>query len=273
MEYQILGNPSAPTLICVPGLLGGPEDFASLIKGLEDKFRIVMLDPNFERRTMGFKQVSLEAMQEFDMDVDQSASSIVQVLDELKQERGWMIGVSLGGKIIYDFITKYPERFAGGIMTDMGPGSFQESDLFKFVDSSVMNTNLNLSWPEMKKDLQERVPERHIRSLIQTQLFYPNGQAPATWRVGMKNFRSMLHEQAIDDQFAGMMKVDPILVKNNAKIHVMLASRMSAITPDCKSKIADVKSIVLHTVPDSNHFLHISHKEFIQGKILDFVKH
>lgn len=271
VHYHVLGKEGAPTLFCVPGLLGGPEDFVSIIKGLEDRFRIIMLDPNFERRMMGFKGVSVEAMKEFDMDVQATTDMILNALDELKQDKAWMIGISLGGKIIYDFITKYPDRFRGGLVTDMGPASFQESELFKFVDTSVLATNMNLPWPEMKKDLQERVPERHIRSLIQTQLHYPKGPtAPAEWRVGMANFRDMLQVQAIDDQVERLRKVDAQLAEGGHILHVLKASRMSAITPASYDQILTFKSLQVHHVPESNHFLHISHKDLIQDKIREF---
>ena len=60
MYYEILTNLGKPTLVCVPGLLGGPEDFRGIVQEIHLRFQIIFVNPNQERRERGLFQLSRE---------------------------------------------------------------------------------------------------------------------------------------------------------------------------------------------------------------------
>lgn len=252
-------------------MMGGPEDFRNFLEAWGKKFKIAILDPHATRRDLGLKQVTLGAVQEFDVDVVGTADSMVNVIKELGHTKAYTAGVSLGGKMIFDFMIRHPKYFAGGLVTDIGPVSFGESELYKYVDKSVMDTNMNLSWPEMKEDLKKRINERNLRSLIQTQIHYPTQQPPAQWRLGMKNFREMLQAQSADDQLEQLKTVDSVIASTGAKLRILKAERLSAITPEALAPMSQLKCLDIITVPDCTHFLHISHREMVVQKLLEMV--
>jgi pimeloyl-ACP methyl ester carboxylesterase len=262
---QSFGNVKAPVIVCVPGLLGGAEDFRDIIDPLLNDFHILIFDPNAERRQFGLNGLTVEVMKEIQFDY--TADEIARDLSKFTSEPILMCGISLGGKIVYDFAHKYPHLLKAAVVTDVSPGSFGESNLFQFVEGLVRDLNLDQAWPELKKELRERIPEPSLRSLIQSQLFYPTKKPPAAWKVGMKHFRSLLQRQQMDEQFASLMRVDDQLVQKNSVIYVLRASHLSAIDPVSYVEMQKLNSIKIHSLDGASHFIHITHKQDVQNMI------
>ena len=273
MKYELTGNSNGPALLCVPGLLGGIEDFASMKEAWQQHFHVIALDPNAERReSAGVKGLTADDLREVNLDINKTADVMRDILEANGKKKAFLVGVSLGGKMVFDFIIRYPEYFAGGVVTDVGPTPVTNTDLFHYVNNAVLGTNLDLPWPELKKDLAQRIPERALRSLIQTQIYYPNKVPPADWRPGMMNFQQMLDDQSANDQLSGMRKVDSIIAKNGARLIVLKAATASAISKDALSEIKQFQSVVIDPIPDSNHFIHITHRQLIQDKVLGLIQ-
>jgi len=258
---QSFGNKSGPVIVCVPGLLGGAEDFRDIIARFQDKCHLLIFDPNAERRQFGLNGLTVKVMQEIQFDYN--ANEIAKELPEFTDKPVWMIGISLGGKIIYDFAIKFPLLFKGAILTDVSPGSFGDSDLYIFVESLVNNLNMNQPWPELKKSLRSLISDDSLRSLIQSQIFYPDKKPPAAWKVGMANFKGLLRRQSMDEQFEDYQKVDEILAKNGSYTHILKATELSAVNEESNEKLKKMKSIKIHPIENSSHFLQISHKHIL----------
>jgi pimeloyl-ACP methyl ester carboxylesterase len=267
---QSFGNKLAPAIVCVPGLLGGAEDFRDTIARFGESHHLLVFDPNAERREMGINGLTLEVMQEIKFDCN--ADELAQEIKKYTHEPAWMCGISIGGKIVYDFAIKFPQLFRGAVITDVGLGSFSESELYCFVEDIVDNINLNQSWPELKKDLRAKIADDSLRSLIQSQVFYPTKQPPAAWKIGMANFKGMLNRQSTDDQFESYQGVDGILADKGSLIHIMKATQLSAINERSFEKLNTLKSIKIHSVRDSSHFLQFTHKEILLDLIDQMAK-
>jgi len=259
MNLRTYGDPNLPVMVCVPGLLGGAEDFSSYIEELLPYYHVAIFDPNQDRRQFGLSGLTHEVMKEIQFDY--TANEIAQQIRQISDKPVYMCGISLGGKIVYDFVHKFPEMFQGGIITDVGPGSFGDSTLFKFVETTVEAINLDQEWPALKMELKNRIPENHLRSLVQSQLFYPTKSPPAAWRVGMKSFGELLHRQALDNQFEPLRQLSSDLVKQNKFIHVLKADIYSAIDEITFEQMKAMSCIKFHYVANASHFLHISHRK------------
>lgn len=269
MLYQEFGDRRNPALVCVPGLLGGAEDFRGMIPAWKDHFHVCILDPNIERRDEGLSGLTAEMMRE--ISYDSTSAEVLRVLREQGHSRGYLAGVSLGGKVVYDFASRYPEAFLGGAITDVGPGSFEDSELYRFVDRVVGETRLELPWEDLKRELKCRVADRNLRSLIQSQIAYPERKPPAIWKTGMKGFRAMLRRQGIDDQLETFLAVDPALAARGAYLRVLQASSLSGISAGTLAQMRKMRSIRLFPVHDSGHFLHISHKREVESLVLSML--
>lgn len=267
MNFESFGQVGKPALVAVPGLFGGPENFRAMLDAWTERFYILVVDPNSERRKSEGLNLSVETMRE--VSFDSTAEDIARLLDQQGLSGAYLTGISLGGKVVYDFAAKFPERFLGGVITDVSPASFQNSELYRFVDDIVRTLDLGLAWDPMKAELQRRIPERSLRSLIQSQLHYPTkGQPPAEWKVGMKNFRRMLERQGIDEQFARLEAVDARLANEQRWIHVLHAASYSGISAASLPHLRALRCVRFEEVPNSTHFLHITHKDLIERSVI-----
>jgi pimeloyl-ACP methyl ester carboxylesterase len=256
-----------PKLVCVPGLLGGSEDFARIVAPLVEHFEIHYFDPNAGRRDVGLSGLTIEMMKEIEFNF--AASDMAAMIQKCSDEPVYLCGISLGGKIVFDFVHQYPELVHAAIVTDVGPGSFTHSELFQFVDQNVTQLNLNQEWKDLKSDLQGRISDRNLRLLIQSQIYYPEqGKLPAAWRVGMANFGALLERQSLDDQFLALEKKDNLLSSQNKFIHILKAEYLSAIDEPSFEKMKHMGCLKIHPIANSTHFLHISHKDDVHQIIL-----
>lgn len=270
MHYRIVENPNHPTLVCVPGLMGGPEDFFGIKAAIQSKFQVIYVDPNQARKEVGLSNLSLEETKAVSFDT--SASEIKEILTGHKIANAYFLGVSLGGKIVYDFAIRYPGSFLGGVISDVGPASFMESDLATLVTGIVDQTNLNLTWDEVKKHLKETIPDRNLRSLLQSQISYPNQIPPGIWKTGMRGLRTLLQNNLIDDQVVAFSEANLELLRLNRKITVLVASHHGGITRAGVEQMKAWRSLELIDIPNSAHFLHVTHKEELQSAVLSLLK-
>ncbi len=262
---QSFGNKEGPIIVCVPGLLGGAEDFRNIIQLFSNDFHFLVFDPNAERRQFGINGLTQKVMQEIQFDYN--ANEIFAELPEFTNKPVWMCGISLGGKIIYDFAIKFPQAFRGALLTDVSPGSFGQSELFCFIESLVNGIDMNQEWPELKKTLRTLIKDDSLRSLVQSQVFYPERKPPAIWKVGMANFKALLQRQSMDEQFNDMFKVDDQLAAQGSFIHVLKATIMSAINFESYELLKKLKSVKIYEIENSSHFLQHSHKDLVHELI------
>ncbi|HXH29868.1 MAG TPA: alpha/beta hydrolase [Bacteriovoracaceae bacterium] len=262
MNFVGHGLNSGPVLVCLPGLIGGPEDFRDIIVDLKDHFQIMILDPNSERRVQVGLNLTPEAMRE--ISYDSTSDGIRDVLfQHAPGQKYFFLGISLGGKVVYDFAIKYPELIQGGVITDVGLSPFGDSELFKVIEGIVDHTDLSLPWAEIKKSLQDTIPDKNLRILIQTQITYPDKKPPAVWKTGMKNFENLLKRQTLDLQVEGYQQVDQQLFRENKSLFVMHASAISGISAQGYAAMKKMKSIKIVEIAHSTHLLHVTHKDEI----------
>jgi pimeloyl-ACP methyl ester carboxylesterase len=271
-KFQQLGNPNGPILVCVPGLLGGPEDFREIIPNLLEKFNVLVVNPILQAREKGLNNLTSDFLKE--VTYDTASSDIYEKLRLGFGDRGYyFFGNSLGGKAVYDFAIKYPQRFLGGLITDVGLASFETSPLYQFIENTVDGLDLNLPWSEMKAFLRANVPEKNLRIFIQTQLHYAGGKPPAKWKVGMAKFKDLLKGHSIDEQYAQYCPVNEKLIKQGSTIHVLKAEHLSGISDESYQQMQDLKSIKFYFHPGTAHFLHITHKSQIVDLLLEQFTH
>lgn len=269
MKYEFAGKKDGPVLVCVPGLLGGPEDFRQMLPAWEDKFCILIPDPNAERREDGLN-FSDDVMRE--VTFESSASDIRDALVEYLPGRPYyFVGISLGGKIVYDFAIRYPELFSGGVITDVGPGPFEQADLFTSVDKLVMDTNLEQPWATLRVDLRERIQDKNLRILIQSQISYPKGKNTGIWKTGMQNFKEMLQRQSIDNQLESFAAVSDRLAERKKWIAVLHAPEKSGICDETYKRMQDFKCVKMKTLENCSHFMHITHKSEIENAVIELI--
>jgi pimeloyl-ACP methyl ester carboxylesterase len=245
-----------PLLVCIPGLLGGGGDFRVFEEELSDCCRLLPFDPNAAR--------SIKSIQKSEIDsVDYMATGpeIIRMVDSIvgPTAKFYALGISIGGKVVYDLAIRYSDRLLGGIVTDTGPGSVIGSGLYNYVLDRVKSLDMDRPWREIRDTLKVLFPENTMRVLVQTQIAFNATRTKATWREGMKNLEGFLVHQSLDDQWDAFEKIDAEMAAQGRYIHLLHALRLSAISPDDYKKLRTFKSLRFTEVPDAIHFIHVDY--------------
>jgi len=228
---------------------------------------VIVLDPNEQQRLQGGLNISESYMKS--VNYETTSEQVAAAITSRKLKGAFLVGISLGGKIVYDFAAKFPHLFLGGVVTDFGTGPFRDTELHRFVYDLVTKTPLHLPWPEVREYLRENIPERSLRSLIQSQISYPDQKPPGLWKSAMKNLREMLERQSIGQQYPVLKKAESQLSKQGSKIIVLQAERISGIGKNSIPDMDNISCIKRVPVADSSHFLHVTHKDLICKTVLE----
>ncbi len=268
LSFDLIGQPDLPLLICVHGLLGGPENFSAMLPAWSKKFCPIVVDLHSHMRTGGLIQISEENMGH--LTYDGAAEQTLEYLDrEFPGRRCYFAGLSLGGKVAYKFAGCRPDLFAGAVITDVGPGSLSDSDLYQFVHRTVPSLNMNQAWADLKQELVQKVPDRNVRVMIQTQIHYPVKEGPAAWRAGMTGLKDLLSQQSLGDQWADLEAFAAHWRGEKPPSFIVYkASALSAISTSQLAAMRNYPFLDIRPVDGSSHFVHIPHRALIEAAVL-----
>ncbi len=263
---SVHGEKEAPLLVCVHGLMGGPQDFDQMVEGWKDKFHVIVLDLLSDYRDQGIIKLSQEGASKVTFS---GATEDIQeyLVNAFPGRSAYFNGISLGGKVVYDFAAKFPQLFLGGVVTDVGPGLIEDSDLYHFVEVVIPSINLNLPWPELKADIKEKIPEKNIRIMVQTQAYYPDRVPPAQWKPGIENLQGMLSGTSIKEQWYVLDE----LARHKARIIVLNAEFLSGTSHKDLERMRPCPSLDVRRIPAATHFLHITHRAEVVAATLELL--
>jgi len=264
------GNLEAPTLVCLPGMIGGPSDFKKINAGLEDHFHLLVVDINTNTRDEGIKGLKEESVE--NINYREVAREISEhLLERFPEKQVYLVGLSIGGKIAYHFIADHPEKFLGGVITDMTPGLMEHTDLFQNVIRTVESMNLNQDWNGIKSELNDKIADRNFRVLIKSQIFFPTPGAAAEWRNGMDGLERLLKRSSTDELWAQLKEAEAFLTENKRMLKILKAERMSGIAACDEKRLRELKFVSIETISNATHFIHINEVERLRGGILSLL--
>lgn len=261
MRFQRYGrnDETAPLLVCAHGLMGSPDDFAGFLGEWEKAFQILVPDMAGEARERGYKTTSANGTQ---LCYDSAADAIASHLAEhFPGRRAFFTGVSLGGKIVYDFAGRYPEQFEGGVVTDVGPGALTDSDLCHFLDNVVGKINLAQPWRLISDELRQKIPERMLRILMQTQIAYSEESQTGHWKPSIRGVRGLLRGARIEFLWDEVARI-------RSPIDVLLAESLSGISAVDLERMRTLPCFRFQPVPEASHFLQVTHPHAFRASVL-----
>lgn len=266
IEVQEIGNPEGKLLACLPGMIGGAGDFRQIIEGLEKEFRILLVDTNPQRKEQGLKGLSTEAVNA--VDYRACSDDLADYLAENHPGRSaTLIGLSIGGKIVYHFACDYPEIFASGVVSDITPGLMGDTDLYSTVINTVESLDLTKPWNDLKQDLSNAITDRNFRVLIKSQIFYENKNGPGQWRNGMEGLKELLDRNTTDELWEMLAKTQNKL-NDQQKLLVFKAEYMSGISDKDLKRLEKLSFVELIHLQNSSHFIHINSVDGVRKGLL-----
>jgi 3-oxoadipate enol-lactonase len=111
LHYRVQGQPGAPWLVLINGMLSDTTMWAGVLGGLTQRFRVL----TFDCRGQGRSEVPTEGP----YTVPIMAQDAWELLDYLKIEQPWLAGLSNGSSIALELLAGHPGAFRGGLLTSV----------------------------------------------------------------------------------------------------------------------------------------------------------
>ena len=158
---------SGPPLIILHGLYGSSDNWVSVAKTISDRFTVFLPD----QRNHGLSPHS------DNHDYDTMKEDLHELVMDLRLDRFFLAGHSMGGKTAVNFALSWPEKLYGLIIADISPFSekerFEEEyNLHVQILSSMLSLKLSgiTSRPAIESQLITKIKSEKVRGLMMKNL-------------------------------------------------------------------------------------------------------
>lgn len=268
MNSRRAGNESSPLLICVPGLMGDATDFDYFVPRWQDHFYVVLPVLNSHREAAAAGYTSMDENGQKRLLYEQAPRLISEFIrNEFAGRRAYFAGISLGGKITIEIAGTDPEIFAGAVVTDVGLGPLCQSEFFRFVAEVIPSINLQQSWPDLRRELTEKIPDKMLRMLVQSHIEFVDGPGSVgRWRTASLGFPELVRGTNLEDQWRLANRIQ-------APIRVLRATSASAIGDQDFARMQSLPQFSFQMIPGANHFIQAYQPEIFSQAVIDHVRH
>ncbi|MFN6485920.1 MULTISPECIES: 2-succinyl-6-hydroxy-2,4-cyclohexadiene-1-carboxylate synthase [unclassified Nostoc] len=202
-HYSLIGTLDKPLIIFLHGFMGNIDEFDEAIKLLFDEFSYLTLDLPGHGKTQVFGGNEYYTMAN-------TAHALINLLDELKIAKCFLVGYSMGGRLALYLTMYFPERFHKVVLESASPGlpteaerlerikidtqigrkltiSIEKNDFIAFLANWYNQTifgNLK-NHPEYDRMVQSRL-QNDPQELDKSLRFMGTGCQPSLWEI-LKN--------------------------------------------------------------------------------------
>ncbi|MEH1827950.1 MAG: 2-succinyl-6-hydroxy-2,4-cyclohexadiene-1-carboxylate synthase [Nostoc sp.] len=113
--YSLISNPNKPLILFLHGFMGNIDEFDEAIKLLSNEFSYLTLDLPGHGKTQVFGEEEYYTMAN-------TAHALINLLDELKIAKCFLVGYSMGGRLALYLALHFPERFHKVVLESASPG-------------------------------------------------------------------------------------------------------------------------------------------------------
>ncbi|WP_373530265.1 2-succinyl-6-hydroxy-2,4-cyclohexadiene-1-carboxylate synthase [Nostoc sp.] len=120
-NYSLIGKLDKPLILFLHGFMGNIEEFNEATKLLSDDFSHLKID------LPGHGKTQLLGRDEY-YTMANTAYALINLLDELKITRCFLVGYSMGGRLALYLALHFPERFYKVVLESASPGLPTEAE-------------------------------------------------------------------------------------------------------------------------------------------------
>lgn len=113
LHYRIQGEPGAPWMVLLNGLLSDTTLWAGVLPFLAPRFRVL----TFDFRGQGRSDAPLEGS----YGPEGLAAEAWELLDRLRIGNPWLVGLSNGSSVALELLAAHPGAFPGAVLTSAAP--------------------------------------------------------------------------------------------------------------------------------------------------------
>lgn len=113
LHFRVQGEPGAPWMVLLNGLLSDTTMWAGVLPGLTGRFRVLTFDSRGQGRS--------DVPEDGPYSVEVMAREAWELFKILGIERPWLLGLSNGSSISLELLAGHPGTFAGAVLTSAMP--------------------------------------------------------------------------------------------------------------------------------------------------------
>ncbi|MBD0388579.1 MAG: 2-succinyl-6-hydroxy-2,4-cyclohexadiene-1-carboxylate synthase [Nostoc sp. C3-bin3] len=203
-NYYLDVNRNKPLIFLLHGFMGNINEFDEAIKILTEDFSYFTLD------LPGHGKTQVLGSDEY-YTIQRTAQAIINLLDELKIDKCYLIGYSMGGRLALYLTLHFPERFIKVVLESASPGLATEAErlervrrdaqIAKKLSRSIIQTDFAAflsNWynqpifgyiknhPEYDRMIESRL-QNNPQELDKSLRFMGIGCQPSLWEKLQKN--------------------------------------------------------------------------------------
>ncbi len=251
-------------LIILHGLYGSSDNWISIARSLEDKFRVILPDQRNHGLSPHHPEHNYDILRD---DLD-------ELVTELKIEKFILAGHSMGGKSAMWYAKKWPGKLIGLIILDISPfRSPEEKSPANAMHRKILRfmNSIDLSKIESRKEVDnlfsKSVPSQTIRNFLLKNLTRDN-KKEFRWKLNPENLENNL-ENIIDGFTKPVNNLDAI---TGFPVLFLKAEESQYLIPE---DFPDIEKLFpaaeIIEIPNTTHWLHSERPELISGYIKELI--
>ncbi|BAY26280.1 alpha/beta hydrolase fold protein [Calothrix sp. NIES-2100] len=123
-NYSLINNPNKPLITFLHGFMGNIDEFDEAIALLSNEFSYLTIDLPGHGKTQVLGSDECYTMAN-------TAQALINLLDELKIKKCFLVGYSMGGRLALYLNLHFPERFFKVVLESASPGLATEAERLK----------------------------------------------------------------------------------------------------------------------------------------------
>lgn len=251
LHSKITGNKSKHFLI-FHGLFGQSDNFGTLAKHFTEFYTVHAIDLRNHGRSFHSDDMSLKSM----------AEDILNYLNHYGIDECYLLGHSLGGRVVIEFSYLFPKRIEKLIVADIAPKAYppHHQGIFKALNSVDFNQIEKRS--DVDEILKKYIPELSVRQFLLKNIYLKeNGKYSFRFNLPIltKWYDQMIETDLTDGRFE-----KPTLFLKGEKSNYILAEDFDLI-------YNRFPKAIIKTVKNSGHWLHAENPEDFFNYIVRFL--
>ncbi|SFE09922.1 alpha/beta fold hydrolase [Thermophagus xiamenensis] len=251
-------------IIVVHGLYGSSDNWLSIAKSFESKYRIILVDQRNHGRSPHSPEHTYDAM----------SKDLYELFTKLNLKKAILLGHSMGGKTVMRFCLDYPEMIEKLVVLDIAPKSYRSFSNYAEVTADhqkIVKELMSLN-PSQYKDrreidqvLKKSFPSIALRAFLMKNLKRDdNGQF--FWQLNLEALKNNMNE--IMDGFSQLTPTNKKMPET-----IFIRGEKSPYIHDedilVINKFFPGSQVV--TIPEAGHWVHAEKPELFTKTVQYFI--
>ena len=250
LAFDVAGE--GPDVVIAHGLFGSKSNWRSIVRKLEDRFRIFTVDLRNHGESPHASAMGYEDM----------ADDLKIFIDDHCSGRAGVVGHSMGGKAMMALALRSPQSVERLAVVDVAPVAYELSGVFSGFINAMLDLDLSAvdSRSDADQQLAESISEPPIRAFLLQNLRLEDGSWQ--WRINLSALKESLQTVrnfAFEGRYDG-----PTLFLRGADSDYFT----DAMEPLAKSLFPNMR---LETIDGSGHWVHAQKPDAVADTLRGFL--